>query len=167
MSAHTNTETQPSQVREQLERSGKLSQGTNYSAAHLGALEQLTEYPLFMPALNKTVKGKVFLKELIGTNGSEISLNKLPAGYTIPFSHAHKQNEEVYIFLKGQGQLAVDDDIVPVSEGSCVRLAPAALRCLRNSGQEELYFIVIQAREGSLGQYTFDDGIKLEHNINW
>lgn len=167
MSANTNTETQPSPVREQLERSGKLSKGTNYNAAHLGALEQLTEYPLFIPALNETAKGKVFLKELIGTNGSEISMNKLPAGYTIPFSHAHKQNEEVYIFIKGQGQMAIDDEIVPVGEGSCVRLAPAALRCLRNSGQEELYFIVIQAREGSLGQYTFDDGIKLEHNINW
>lgn len=148
-----------------LETQGNLASGEAYQVAHLGPLDKIEQYPLVLP--DREVRGKVFIKDLIGTTGSEISINKLPAGGAVPFSHAHKQNEEVYLFVKGQGQMAIDEDVFEVKEGSIVRLAPRAVRCLRNNGQEDLYFIVIQTKEGSLGQHTFDDGIRLEHKINW
>ena len=34
------------------------------------------------------------LHDLLGLSGAEISCNNLPAGVSVPFVHAHKQNEK-------------------------------------------------------------------------
>jgi len=159
--------TKAESTREKLAHEHKLNEGQSYKAAHLGNLAALDQYPMFVPSLNREVRGKVFIQDLVGTTGCELSMNKLPAGVTVPFSHTHKENEEVFIFIKGQGQMAIDADVFDVAEGSVVRLAPAAVRCLRNTGKEELYYICIQSKAGSLGQHTFDDGVKVDHQINW
>ena len=44
--------------------------------------------------------GKAFLHDLLGLTSCEISVSAMPAGVKFPFNHKHKQNEEVYIFLK-------------------------------------------------------------------
>lgn len=43
------------------------------------------------------------LKESLNLTGCEISANRLPAGAQVPFYHAHKQNEEVYLIISGEG----------------------------------------------------------------
>lgn len=145
----------------------KVKSGKNVSAVNLGALAGLTDYEIFHDKAKISVHGKVFIKDLLGATGSEISINKMPSGGKVPFSHAHKANEEIFIFIKGKGEMAIDDEIFPVEEGSCLRLAPDARRCLRNNGQEDLYFIVVQTKADSLGDYTVDDGYKVEQNIDW
>ena len=37
----------------------------------------------------------------------KFSVSAMPAGVKLPFNHKHKQNEEVYIFLKGEDKLNV------------------------------------------------------------
>lgn len=145
----------------------KVKTEKNVSAVDLGAFSALTDYEIFHEKAQISVHGKVFIKDLLSTTGSEISINKMPAGGKVPFSHAHKANEEVFIFIKGKGEMAIDDQIFPVAEGSCLRLAPDARRCLRNNGTEDLYFIVVQTKAGSLGDYTVDDGYRVEQNIDW
>ena len=86
--------------------------GTNFTAIHTGALAQLDSYKLEVPALKRTVRGKLFIKELLGLTGMEISMNKLPAGVSVPFYHQHRENEETYVFLKGSGQMQVDGETV-------------------------------------------------------
>ena len=68
-----------------------------------------------------------------------------------------KQNEEVYIFLKGEGVFTVDGKGIQVKEGSCVKVLPAASRTLENSGEGELQFICVQAKEKSLEQFGMGD----------
>lgn len=103
-------------------------------------------------------RGKVFLRDALGLTSCEISVNSVPAGIKAPYRHAHKQNEEIYIFLKGTGIMSVDGKEFPVGEGSCVRVAPAGCRGLESTGDEDLRYICIQAKENSLEQSLFDDG---------
>ena len=52
--------------------------------------------------------------------------------------------------------------LVPVQvyfKGSLVKVEPAVSRCTSCTGKEPLVYICIQAKEGSLEQYTMTDGI--------
>lgn len=49
--------------------------------------------------------------------------------------------------------------MVAVDSGSLVRIAPAVSRCVRCTSAEPLVYICIQAKEGSLEQYTMTDGV--------
>ena len=40
-------------------------------------------------------------------SSAEISLNELPAGANVPFVHSHKENEEIYGILSGNGKVAI------------------------------------------------------------
>ena len=102
-------------------------------------------------------KGKAFLHDALELTSCEISVNSVPKGFKLPFNHKHKQNEEVYIFLKGEGVFTVDGKSIQVKEGSCVKVLPAASRTLENSGEGELQFICVQAKEKSLEQFGMGD----------
>lgn len=102
-------------------------------------------------------KGKAFLHDALELTSCEISVNSVPKGFKLPFNHKHKQNEEVYIFLKGEGVFTVDGKSIQVKEGSCVKVLPAASRTLENSGEGELQFICVQAKEKSLEQFGMND----------
>ena len=141
--------------------------GKNYSSFAAGKLSDLLEYTLDHPRLGRTVKGKLFLNEILEFTGMQVSLNKLPAGVSVPFYHKHKENEELYIFTGGKGQIWIDGDIIDVAEGTCVRIAPEGDRVWRNNSSEDLYYIVIQARNNSLSQHTFEDGLPSERPVVW
>jgi mannose-6-phosphate isomerase-like protein (cupin superfamily) len=91
----------------------------------------------------------------------------LPANAFVPFYHQHKENEESYIFLKGKGQMQIDDQTFDVQEGSIVRVATAGSRTLRNISDEDLYFICVQAKENSLNHGDVEDGIKSDKRVSW
>lgn len=50
---------------------------------------------------------RVELKDALNLSGCELSINELPANASVPFVHSHKQNEELYLVLKGGGALFV------------------------------------------------------------
>src|SRR5262245_14087776 len=135
-------------------------EGKNFKAIHAGPLESLKERR-FLKA-----KGKYLVGEELGLTGCEVSLNRLPAGHGMPFVHAHKQNEEVYIVVRGSGTFYVDGEKFPIAEGSVVRVEPAGERAWQ-AGEEDLYFICIQATKGSLSQATLTDGIICETKTEW
>ena len=135
-------------------------EGKNFKAIHTGPLESLQDR-MFMKG-----KEKLLVGEELGLTGCEVSLNRLPAGHGMPFVHAHKLNEEVYIVVRGRGTFYVDGEEFPVSEGSVVRVDPAGERAWQ-AGEEDLYFICIQAEKGSLSQSTMTDGIICETKTAW
>lgn len=137
-----------------------ITQGTNFSAEHLGSFEKLLERD-FMG-----FHGKYFIGANLGLTGCEVSLNRLPAGKGMPFVHIHQKNEELYIVLRGKGTFYLDGEEFPVSEGSLVRVAPAGERAWQ-AGDEDLYFICIQAEVGSLTQATREDGIRTATKTSW
>jgi mannose-6-phosphate isomerase-like protein (cupin superfamily) len=142
-------------------------EGKNYTLAHTGKFSDLRQYELQHPKIDRKVHGKLFLKDHLHTTSTQVSLNQLPKGVSVPFLHAHKVNEELYIFTGGKGQMQVDGDIFDVEEGTVVRVAPGGLRSWRNTGDTDLFYIVIQAKDGSLSQDTFDDGIPSEEAVIW
>lgn len=107
-------------------------------------------------------KGRVELHDELALTGSEISINELPPGVSVPFIHSHKRNEEVYIVIKGKGRFYVDGDEFEVAEGSVVRVDPAGARCISAAKDSAIRYICIQTEANSLVQFTQTDGIILE-----
>lgn len=143
-------------------------QGRNFSGAQVGALSDLHSYQFFHPlGKGRGFPGKLFLKDALGMSGMEVSLNKLPAGQGVPFYHQHKAHEELYIFLRGSGQFQVDGEVIDVREGTVIRVAPGGTRTWRNHSQEDLYYIVIQARAGSMDASDIDDGVVCPEQVSW
>ena len=104
-------------------------------------------------------EGKEFVKEILNTTSMEMSFGTLAQGCTVPFFHHHKQNEEVYVVLSGEGVFILDGKEEPVASGSIVRVAPSVSRNTKCTGTVPLVYICIQAKAGSLEQYTMGDGV--------
>lgn len=143
-----------------------LCRENTFSSADFGAPSQWAEFVMTHPRLGE-VPGKVFLGSVLGLTGMEVSLGALRPGQSIPFLHAHKQNEELYLILSGQGEMQVDGQVVPLRAGSAVRIAPAGLRCWRATGDEPLAYLVVQAKDGSLAQAAAADGVVPDRPVVW
>jgi mannose-6-phosphate isomerase-like protein (cupin superfamily) len=141
--------------------------GANFTCFHAGPKQQWADFRLEPPAVPMPVRGKLFLQDLIGMTGAEISLNALPPGKAIPFLHKHRQNEEVYIVVGGRGQFIVDGQCTDVAEGTVLRIAPDGERAWRNNSDAPLYFLCIQCRADSLTDGGTSDGMKVEGKSNW
>jgi len=136
------------------------TKGDNFTLVDIGSFENLLKRDY------KGFGGKYFIGNDLGLTGCEVSLNCIPVGKTMPFVHAHKKNEELYIVTGGNGTFFVDGIEFPVQEGSLVRVAPSGERACK-AGDKDLYFICIQAQEGSLTQATLQDGIRIETKTSW
>lgn len=120
---------------------------TNYKTTEIGKLNELVNLE----------NGKVFLHDALELTGCEISINTVPKGFKVPFNHKHKQNEEVYIILKGEGIITVDGTKLNVKEGSAVKVSPEASRTIENTSDSNFSFICIQAKKDSLEQFGLGD----------
>ena len=145
----------------------KMVRGTNFTCFHAGPKEAWTQYRLEPPDVPIPVRGKVFLRNLLGSAGLEMSLNVLPPGKGMPFLHKHQQNEEVYIVVAGRGQFLVDDECIDVAEGSVLRISPAAARAWRNDSDAPLYFVCVQYRADSVIEGGGADGQRVEGKPAW
>ena len=112
-------------------------------------------------------KGRVTLHNELALTGSEVSINELPPGVSVPFVHSHKRNEEVYIVVKGKGRFYVDGDEFEVAEGSVIRVDPAGQRCITADSQTPIRYVCIQTEAKSLVQFTEGDGVILETKPSW
>ncbi len=129
-----------------------MKTGKNYKASSFGEINKV---------------GRVTLHDELILTGSEISINNLPAGVSVPFVHAHKRNEEVYVVLAGKGQFYVDGEEFDVEEGSVLRLDPAAARCIKAGIQGPLRYMCIQTEAKSLIQFTENDGVPVDGKPSW
>jgi mannose-6-phosphate isomerase-like protein (cupin superfamily) len=135
----------------------QIAESNSFTAVNFGKLSHVLE----------NANGKIFLKEEMKATGTEISISVLPPKTDLPVFHSHKQNEETYIVLSGKGKFQVDDQCFDISEGSSIRVAPNGLRGMTNSSDEQMVYIVIQAKENSLEQYTMEDGVIQETIPLW
>ena len=107
------------------------------------------------------------LHDLLNLTGAEISCNVLPAGASVPFVHAHKQNEEIYIVLEGAGKLYIDGEELLIQAGDCFCIAPEGERCISASADKSIRFLCIQVRAGSLEGFTMGDGVICDAKPSW
>jgi mannose-6-phosphate isomerase-like protein (cupin superfamily) len=141
--------------------------GENFSVVNIGSFSALNEFTFEAVGAPIKVQGKVFLKEVLNLTGAEISFNSMPPGDSVPFYHTHRFNEEVYIFIQGEGEFQVDDVVFPVKEGTVVRVDCAGERCWRNTSNRDLQCITIQTRANSLLDHSIQDGVKVERAVSW
>lgn len=133
-----------------------IATAANFSAVNVGKLDELNDYVLNI-APGVELPGKVFCGTALGTTGSELSFQIFQPGTETGFFHTHKKHEELYFFLKGNGEFQVDDNIFPVTEGSVVRVAPDGKRTVGNNGQTPLIMLCVQYRANTFTQEDATD----------
>lgn len=134
-----------------------IKSGQNYHSVEFANGDAIKSESFTLPGKG-TFSGKFFLKNNLGLTGMEVSMNILPAGAAVPFKHRHKKHEELYFVIKGQGEFEIDDECLPIKEGSMIRVSPAGIRTWRNTGNDDLYYMVIQAQANSMAIDTIQDG---------
>ena len=147
--------------------SEQTMQGTNFTCYHAGPKEGWTQFCLEPPDVPLPARGKLFLRNLLGSAGMEMSLDVVPPGKSMPFLHKHRQNEEVYVVVGGRGQFLLDGDCIGVTEGSILRISPPAPRAWRNNSDAPLYFLCLQYRADAVIQGGTLDGQKVEGKPAW
>ena len=104
-------------------------------------------------------EGRSELHEALSLTGAEISINQLPAGAGVPFVHSHKNNEEIYGIISGEGKAVIDGQEIALTAGDWLKVAPAAKRQFSAAENSGIPFICIQVKENSLEGFTADDAV--------
>ena len=107
----------------------------------------------------QNVEGKIFLGQELRMTGAEASLQRLAPGEQPAFLHSHKTHEELYVILSGKGEYEVDGEKFPVSEGSIIRVLPAGVRALYNSGAKDMVMMCIQYEAKTVTSFMEDANI--------
>jgi mannose-6-phosphate isomerase-like protein (cupin superfamily) len=85
---------------------------------------------------------------------SGLCYQRVPPGCRFPYGHTHKEQEEVYVVVRGSGRMKLDDEIVEVEEWDVVRVPPGTWRGYE-SGSQGLEILVFGAP--NLGENPRDD----------
>ena len=109
--------------------------------------------------VSATQDARTELHDKLFLTGAEVSINNLPAGACVPFVHAHKKNEEIYVILSGKGKAVIDGETIELEMGDWLRISPAAKRQFFASEDVAISYACIQVKENSLEEYTKDDAI--------
>jgi mannose-6-phosphate isomerase-like protein (cupin superfamily) len=75
---------------------------------------------------------------------SGLSYQRIPPDYRFPYGHTHKEQEEMYVVVRGSGRMKLDDEIVEVKEWDVVRVPPGTWRGYEG-GPEGLEILVFGA----------------------
>lgn len=143
-----------------------IENGANFSATNFGKLAGIKDYVLELSPEIK-IPGKVFGGQALGAAGGEFSFQVFAPGQETGFLHTHKNHEELYFFLKGNGEFQVDGKVFPVEEGSVVRVAPDGRRSVRNNGTEPLVMLCVQYRGDTFTAEDASDGNILNEPVKW
>lgn len=139
----------------------------NFQLKDVGNFNDLDQYVFAPEGLPIRLEGKLFLSDLLGLSSMEISLNKIAPDTGMNFIHRHKDHEEIYIFISGNGEMYIDDEIVEIKEGSIVNIKPKAKRTWWNTGKTDLTYLVLQAPDGGMKTPGISDGELLEGEVPW
>lgn len=98
-----------------------------------------------------------------------LTANALASGEQAGYWHVHSRIEELYVFLEGRGQMALDDDIVDVGAGTVIRVGQGVARTWRAlpDSRGELRWLCIRAGGEHLPHLP-DDSVRLpERPMPW
>jgi mannose-6-phosphate isomerase-like protein (cupin superfamily) len=85
------------------------------------------------------------LRAPLGCNKYGVSYERYAPGWRHPFGHRHAKQEEVYVLVRGQMRMKLDDDVIELEPWTAVRVSPATMRSLHNFGTEDAELIVVGA----------------------
>ena len=99
--------------------------------------------------------------DALGLAQSGLGYQRVPPGYRFPYGHTHREQEEVYVAVRGSGRMKLDDEVIELEEWDAVRV-PAGTWRGYEAGPEGLELIVIGAP--NLGENPRGD---VEGRRNW
>jgi len=82
------------------------------------------------------VKDNNLLKNLI-LSSTRLNPGKQTTG------HKHAGQEEVYLFMEGQGEMLLDEKRFPVKAGDIVLIEDGVFHRVYNTSESELYFVCV------------------------
>lgn len=92
-----------------------------------------------------TTKDSSEIRELLAYRNSSLRLQSLaearlsPGRSTTP--HRHRESEEIYFLLQGQGLMTVEQEQQPVREGDAIAILPGQWHQIKNTGNCQLRFL--------------------------
>ena len=98
-----------------------------------------------------------------------LTANALVPGEEAGYWHAHSRVEELYVFLEGHGQMALDDEVVDVAGGTVVRVGQGVWRTWRAipDSPTELRWLCIRAGGEQLPHLPADSARDVERTMPW
>jgi uncharacterized cupin superfamily protein len=76
----------------------------------------------------------------LGAEQTGVSHFRLHPGRRSPFSHRHRDAEEIYVILSGAGRVKLEDDLFAVRPRDAIRVAPGVARAFE-AGPDGLEFL--------------------------
>ncbi|ALJ18674.1 cupin domain-containing protein [Microbacterium sp. No. 7] len=135
---------------------------SNYEILDIGAIGAWGDYTGAAP-------GKRFVEKDLAAQFLGMSANSLAPGGEAPFWHTHTRLEELYVFLGGTGQFALDDEVVSVHAGTVVRVGAGVWRAWRAapSSAEPLTWLCLRAGGDTLEAIGRDGEIARDRPFPW
>jgi mannose-6-phosphate isomerase-like protein (cupin superfamily) len=89
-----------------------------------------------------------FLTEHLGSQQIAFTHRMMPpkSGGKGGYGHRHKTQEEIYFVISGSLQFKLGDDLVEVSGGTAVRVAPSVVRSVWNDGPSDAELVICSVR---------------------
>ena len=141
----------------------------NYEVVNVGALDQWRNFTGGWSEHN-TREGRRVVDQEWNNQYIGMTVNALLPGQEDAYWHDHSEVEEFYIFLTGEGQMGLDDDVVDVGPGTVVRVGQNVMRtyrCLPDS-PDQLRFICVRAGNGGeLGPKPSDATVDRDRPMPW
>jgi uncharacterized cupin superfamily protein len=69
-----------------------------------------------------------FARAALGLEKSGISQFVFEPGFRVPFGHLHREQEEVYLVLRGRVRARLDDEVLELGPMDALRIAPGVMR---------------------------------------
>jgi mannose-6-phosphate isomerase-like protein (cupin superfamily) len=80
----------------------------------------------------------------LGSRNMSVTWLAVPPGIDEEL-HSHEETEQVYVVVRGSGQMTVAGDTQPVGEGDLVMVPPATDHSIANDGDSELCCVSVQS----------------------
>jgi len=141
---------------------------SEYEVTQIGALDEWRDfYGGFRPESSRD--GRRVVDHELTMQFIGMTSNALEPGEEAGYWHTHHRVEELYVFLEGQGQMGLDDDVVDVGPGSTVRVGQEVWRTWRAhpDSQGQLRWLCIRAGGYELPHFPDDGERDPERPMPW
>jgi mannose-6-phosphate isomerase-like protein (cupin superfamily) len=85
-----------------------------------------------------------FARRALGSTVVGVSRETFAPRFRAPFGHTHRDQEEVYVVLRGSGRMKIGDELIDLVEGDMVRIAAGVWRCTE-AGPDGLQVLAVGA----------------------
>jgi uncharacterized cupin superfamily protein len=94
-------------------------------------------------------------REALAAERTGVTFFRLKPGKRSPFTHRHRDAEEIYVVLRGSGRAKLDGELLDVGPLDAIRVAPATARAFE-AGPDGLELLAFGAHHSGDGEPVED-----------